>query len=72
MMAHYVDPDRQRNFAAIHRLSHYMAVPPIMNGRYKLVHCESSGSMVQYLTCDRRAQVPASPASLRCVLEQEH
>ena len=38
MMTHYIDPDRQGNFAAVDRLLHYMAVPPLMNGRYKLVH----------------------------------
>ena len=33
---------------------------------------ERSGSVVECLTRDRRAAVRASPASLRCVLEQEH
>ena len=32
---------------------------------------ERSGSMVESLTRDRRAEVRASPVSLRCVLEQD-
>ena len=32
---------------------------------------EHSGSVVECLTQTKRRQVPASPASLRCVLEQD-
>ena len=35
MIALYVDPDRQRKFAALDRLLDNMAVPHIKNGRYK-------------------------------------
>ena len=38
MMANYADPSQQQSFAAVDRLLRYMAVPHIMNGRYKLVY----------------------------------
>ena len=39
---------------------------------YKKTFRERSGSVVDCLASDERPRVRASPASLRCVLEQKH
>ena len=51
------------------------ALPAHMHKVWKLIKAqtrERSGSVVECLTRDRRAAVQASPASLCCILEQEH